>query len=101
MSPLSNFLTGAAVLCVAGMFAITPAKSSERAGEGVRAAAPIGQWEFSDQRRRYYYGPRRYYRPYYRPYRPYYRPYYAYPRRYYGPYRPYYRRPAPPFFPFF
>jgi hypothetical protein len=98
MSPMSRFTAGAAALCIAGMFALTPASAAERASDGVRGQQ-AGQWEFSDQRRRYrprryyqrrYYAPRRYYRPYY------YSPYYAYPRPYY---RPYYR--PSPFFPFF
>ncbi len=98
---MSRLIASAAAVCIAGMFAMTPAQSAERPADGVRSGTQVGQWEFSDQRRRYrrhyaprryYYGPRRHYG--YRPY--YYRPYYAYPRPYY---RPYYR-PAP-FFPFF
>jgi hypothetical protein len=94
---MTRFLASAAALCVAGMFALTPAQAAGDRNDGMRnGASQAGEWEVSDQRRRYrrhyhrrYYAPRRYYRPYYAPY-------YAYPRPYY---RPYYHRPAP--FPFF
>lgn len=112
MSPLSKALAGVAVLCFAGMAAMTPTSASERIGPALRGAPQAIAWEFSDQRRRYRHrrvAPRRHYyrrhyrRPYVRPFvRGYYQPYYVYPRRYYRPYyRPYYQPLPPPFFPFF
>jgi hypothetical protein len=77
-----------AAVAVIGLFTLsTPAGANEQRADGVRNGnAQVGQWEFSDRRRRYrryyyarrYWAPRAYYAaPYYAP-----APYYAY-----APYR--------------
>jgi len=117
MSPMFKPTGGMAAVCFAAMVAMTPSAAfADQASDGMRgisqAHPQAGQWEISDQRRRYRHRrshQRRYYRPYVRPFfHGYYQPYRVYyPRRYYRPYyrpyyyRPYYRPVPAPFFPIF
>lgn len=77
-----------AALAVTGAMALValpaPASADDRRADGIQNAQ-VGDWEFSDHRRRYrryyygrrYWGPRYYARPYYAPYYAY-SPYYRY-----------------------